>query len=113
MPKSVDGGEFFEDFVGRFPSLINHQFHFVNVILINAVRRIYSAGNLIEIVACTAKQGNQITEFGQLQLDYISVDSHFAKICRHIDSACLCHTLINQDSFLRCHTELYLSLIHI
>ena len=61
MPKSVDGGEFFEDFVGRFPSLINHQFHFVNIILINAVRRIYSAGNLIEIVACTAEQGNQIT----------------------------------------------------
>ena len=30
MPKSVDGGELFEDFVGHFPSPIVHQFHFIS-----------------------------------------------------------------------------------
>ena len=92
---SVDSCEFFKDFVRRVPCLFDFNFHIVNVIFVDATCRVYPASNLIEVAACTAEQGNQITKFGQLQSDHISVNRHFAQISRHIHYARLRHTLIN------------------
>ena len=95
MPRSVDGGELFKDAVVSFPKLFKHGFHFLNIVLIDTVRGVYSTSNLIEIVACATEQRDHISEFGQIQFDHISVDSHFAKIRSHIDCVSLFHTLIN------------------
>ncbi|VIG61187.1 Uncharacterised protein [Clostridioides difficile] len=109
MPRSVDGGKLFKNAVVSFPKLFEHGFHFLNIILIDTVRGVHSTSDLIEVVACATEQRDHISEFGQIQFDHISVNSHFAKICRHVDSVSLCHAPINHSSFFRCYTEFHLN----
>ena len=96
MPRSVDGGKLFKNTVVSFPKLFEHGFHFLNIVLIDTVRGVHSTSDLIEVVACATEQRDHISEFGQIQFDHISVNSHFAKICRHVDSVSLYHAPINQ-----------------
>ena len=63
------------------------------------------AGQLVQVVAASAHQGDQLLQLWQFQLDHITIQRHFPQISAQILCPVLLHLLMDQFQFFCGHPK--------
>ena len=74
-------------------------------LLANPPCLMHFAGQLIQVIAASAHQGDQLLQLRQIQFDHIPIQCHFPQISTQIFCPVLLHLLMDQLQFLCGHPK--------